>query len=162
MVNNLVAKLAHFVIASSYLRAYKALPTPVRRRYLCAYKAPKKHLFRRLQIKVRPKGLHSFTFSTLNFKFSSTTVEDSLQINSFMQNEPNLPKAQMNVNKVLTNAYEEKTLGEHGENEPKTNPIKAKQSQFQTAGRNYDPERHINHILAQLRLSVEKLLSDRA
>ncbi len=31
----------------------------------------------------------------------------------------------MNVNKVLTNAYEEKTLGEHGKNEPKTNPIKA-------------------------------------
>ena len=34
----------------------------------------------------------------------------------------------MNVTKVLTNAYEEKTLGEHGKNEPKrtqTNPIKA-------------------------------------
>ena len=28
----------------------------------------------------------------------------------------------MNVNKVLTNAYEEKTLGEHEKNEPKTNP----------------------------------------
>ncbi|MBW8040616.1 MAG: tyrosine-type recombinase/integrase [Planctomycetes bacterium] len=39
-----------------------------------------------------------------------------------MQNEPNLPKDQMNVNNVLTNAYEEKTLGEHGKNEPKTNP----------------------------------------
>ncbi len=28
----------------------------------------------------------------------------------------------MNVNKVLTNAYEERTLGENGKNEPKTNP----------------------------------------
>jgi len=40
-----------------------------------------------------------------------------------MQNEPNFRKSQMNVNKVLTNAYEERTLGEHGKNEPKTNPI---------------------------------------
>jgi len=38
MVNKLVAKLAHFVIARNYLRAY----------YLRAYKAPKKHLFSRL------------------------------------------------------------------------------------------------------------------
>jgi len=30
----------------------------------------------------------------------------------------------MNVNKVLTKDYEKKTLGEHGKNEPKTNPIK--------------------------------------
>ncbi len=28
----------------------------------------------------------------------------------------------MNVNKVLTKDYEDKTLGEHGKNEPKTNP----------------------------------------
>ncbi len=42
-----------------------------------------------------------------------------------MQNEPNLPKAQMNVNKVLTKDYEKWTLGQHGKNEPKTNPIKA-------------------------------------
>ena len=42
-----------------------------------------------------------------------------------MQNEPNLPKDQMNVNKVLTKDYDKKTLGEHGKNEPKTNPIKA-------------------------------------
>jgi len=30
----------------------------------------------------------------------------------------------MNVNKVLTKDYENKTLGEHGKNEPNTNPIK--------------------------------------
>jgi hypothetical protein len=42
-----------------------------------------------------------------------------------MQNEPNLPKAQMNVNKVLTKDYENKPNWTLGENEPKTNPIKA-------------------------------------
>ena len=40
----------------------------------------------------------------------------------FMQNEPNLPKAQMNVNKVLIKDYEDKTNWTLGENEPKTNP----------------------------------------
>ncbi len=55
-----------------------------------------------------------------------TTVEESLQINLFMQNEPNLPKAQMNVNKVLIRDYENKPNWTLGENEPKTNPIKAK------------------------------------
>jgi len=42
-----------------------------------------------------------------------------------MQNEPNFGKAQMNVTKVLTKEYGNKTLGEHGKNEPNTNPIKA-------------------------------------
>ncbi len=42
-----------------------------------------------------------------------------------MQNEPNLPKAQMNVTKVLIKDYENKTNWTLGENEPKTNPIKA-------------------------------------
>ena len=55
----------------------------------------------------------------------STTVEESLQINSFMQNEPNFRKSQMNVNKVLTKDYEKKSNWTLGENEPKTNPIKA-------------------------------------
>jgi hypothetical protein len=35
-----------------------------------------------------------------------TLVKMSLQINLFMQNEPNFRKSQMNVNKVLTNAYD--------------------------------------------------------
>ncbi len=42
-----------------------------------------------------------------------------------MQNEPNFGKAQMNVNKVLTKDYEEKSDWTPGENEPKTKPIKA-------------------------------------
>jgi len=59
---------------------------------------------------------------TTNYQLYSTFVEYSLQISPFMQNEPNLPKAQMNVNKVLTKDYDKKTLGESGKNEPKTNP----------------------------------------
>ena len=75
----------------------------------------------------RPKGLHSFTFSTLNFKFSSTTVEESLQIGPFCSNKPNFRKSQMNVNKVLTKDYDKRTLGERGKNKPNSNPI---QSQY--------------------------------
>jgi len=41
-----------------------------------------------------------------------------------MQNKPNFPDAQMNVNKVLTEDYENVTLGKRGKNKPKTNPIK--------------------------------------
>gem|GEM_PF-813094 len=58
-----------------------------------------------------------------------------------MQNKPNLPDAQMNVNKVLTKDYENKTLGGSGKNkanskliQTQSNPIKAntnpKQSQY--------------------------------
>ncbi len=36
-----------------------------------------------------------------------------------------MPKAQMNVTKVLTKDYENKSNWTLGENEPKTNPIKA-------------------------------------
>ncbi len=42
-----------------------------------------------------------------------------------MQNEPNFGKAQMNVNNVLTADYENKPNWTLGQNEPKTNPIKA-------------------------------------
>ena len=35
----------------------------------------------------------------------------------------------MNVNEVLTRDYENKTLGERGKNEPKTNPNEPNQSQ---------------------------------
>ncbi len=68
-----------------------------------------------------------------------TTVENSLQISPFMQNEPNLPKAQMNVNKVLIKDYENKPNWTLGENEPKTNPIKANQSQFPLPTRRNKP-----------------------
>ena len=102
----------------------------------------------RLQIKVRPKGLHSFTFSTLNFKFSSTTVESALQIHLFMQNKANFRKSQMNVTSLRKADYAKKDTWSSGKNKPKTKPIqsqsnpikankmpkqtqfKAKQSQF--------------------------------
>ncbi len=58
MVNKLVAKLAPFVIARKYLRAYKA-----------------------------PLG-------------TSTSVEDSLQISSFMQNKPNLVRRRRIANEL--------------------------------------------------------------
>jgi hypothetical protein len=63
-----------------------------------------------------------------------------------MQNEPNLPKDQMNVNKVLTKDYENKPNWTLGENEPKTNPIKAN---FCTIGSIY---------CLQLPLSAENLI----
>jgi len=40
-----------------------------------------------------------------------------------MQNEPNFPDDQMNVNKVLTRDYGNIASSILGENEPKTNPI---------------------------------------
>ena len=50
--------------------------------------------------------------------------EPSTNRPTFMQNEPNFGKVQMNVNKVLTKDYENKPNWTLGENEPKTNPIK--------------------------------------
>jgi len=55
----------------------------------------------------------------------STTVEESLQISSFMQNKANFGKAQMNVNKVITEDYENKTLSRSGKNKANSKPNKA-------------------------------------
>jgi len=55
----------------------------------------------------------------------STTVENPLQISSFMQNKANLLDAQMNVTKVLTNEYENIANCKLGENKPNTKPNKA-------------------------------------
>ncbi len=74
------------------------------------------------------------------YKAPSTTVEDSLQIGPFMQNEPNFGKAQMNVNVFPTKDYENKFNGTLGENEPKTNPIKANQSQSKPIKANKMPK----------------------
>jgi len=67
--------------------------------------------------------------SSIVCRLSFTTVEESLQIRLFMQNEPNFRKSQMNVNNVLTTDYEKRTLGERGKNEPKTNPNEPNYSQ---------------------------------
>ncbi len=55
----------------------------------------------------------------------STTVENPLQIDLFMQNKPNFQKSQMNVSNYLKMTYENKYNWTLGENKPK-------QSQFQT------------------------------
>ncbi len=48
----------------------------------------------------------------------------------FMQNKANLRKSQVDVAPLVIMNYEEKSDWTPGENEPKTNPIKPKQSQF--------------------------------
>ena len=49
-----------------------------------------------------------------------------------MQNEPNLLETQMNATSFTTMHYENKQLSRRRENEPNTNPIYTKQTQFKT------------------------------
>ncbi len=60
-----------------------------------------------------------------NYRDISTVIEESLQIRLFMQNEPNFLDALMNVSPVITTEYINNPNWTLGENEPKTNPIKA-------------------------------------
>jgi len=53
----------------------------------------------------------------------STTVENSLQIASFLTNKANFQKSQMNVNTVITMNYEQRTMNYEIKNKAKTNPI---------------------------------------
>ena len=69
-------------------------------------------------------------FSSLFTNLPSTTVENALQISSFLTNKPNFRKVQMNVSYVIIKVYENKTLGERGKNKANSNPNKANQSQF--------------------------------
>jgi len=55
-----------------------------------------------------------------------TGVMSALQIKLFMQNKANFRKSQMNINKVLTKDYENKTLGERGKKQSQTNPNEPK------------------------------------
>ncbi len=55
---------------------------------------------------------------------TSTTVEDSLQIGPFMQNKPNLPNAQMNVNNYYIKDYQNFIPLAGQKNKPNSNPIK--------------------------------------
>ena len=64
-------------------------------------------------------------FSYRDTNFSSTFVESALQIAHFMQNKPNLRKAQMNVTNLLTTNYEQLTMNYVQKNKPKTNPIQS-------------------------------------
>ncbi len=54
----------------------------------------------------------------------STSVENPLQIDLFMQNKPNFRKSQMNVNPYNAREYENKFNRTLGQNKPNSNPIK--------------------------------------
>jgi len=54
----------------------------------------------------------------------STIVEDSLQINLFMQNKPNVKDAQINVNSYMKSIYEKLDTWLSGKNKANSNPIK--------------------------------------
>ena len=56
--------------------------------------------------------------------FSSTNVENPLQINLFMQNKPNVKDAQINVNSYMKSKYEKLDTWLSGKNKPNSNPIK--------------------------------------
>jgi len=65
-----------------------------------------------------------------NCRETFTDVMSALQIKLFLQNKAKFRKSQMNVTKVLTKDYGNRTLGEHGKKQSQTNPNKAKQSQL--------------------------------
>ena len=52
--------------------------------------------------------------------------------NLFLQNEPNFRKSQMSVSYMITKVYVQMNTWSSGENEPKTNPIKANSNSIQT------------------------------
>ena len=54
----------------------------------------------------------------------STTVENPLQINLFMQNKPNFRKSQMNANSRITMNYKNFIPLAGYKNKPNSNPIK--------------------------------------
>jgi hypothetical protein len=56
--------------------------------------------------------------------FSSTNVEDSLQINLFLQNKPNFRKSQMNVSNIITRNYKNFIPLAGYKNKPNSNPNK--------------------------------------
>ncbi len=71
-----------------------------------------------------PTLAHFRHFSSLFTYLPSTSVENPLQIDLFMQNKPNFRKSQMNVNPYNAKDYENKSNWTLGENKPNSNPIK--------------------------------------
>jgi len=63
--------------------------------------------------------IHNFDFFLLTFYFLKLIN----QFEAIMQNKPNLPDAQMNVNTVITKDYENERLCRYGQNKPNSNPI---------------------------------------
>ncbi|MHC4485607.1 MAG: hypothetical protein ACYS4T_10400 [Planctomycetota bacterium] len=72
-----------------------------------------------------PTLAHFRHFSTLFTKFSSTTVEDPLQIGPFYAKQSQFPKSQMNVSLYNTMEYENKSDWTPGENKPNSKPIQS-------------------------------------
>ncbi len=71
-----------------------------------------------------PTLAHFRHFSSLFTNLPSTTVENPLQINPFMQNKPNFRKSQMNVKSYNTMDYENLSDWTIGQSKPNSNPIK--------------------------------------
>jgi len=67
------------------------------------------------------KGLPCVAFCDAG---SSTSVENALQINSFMQNKPNFQDCRINLKSCKKKAYENKSNWTLGENKPNSNPNK--------------------------------------
>ncbi len=66
---------------------------------------------------------------------TSTSVENALQISSFMQNKPNFGKAKMNINVFPTKDYKNKSNWTLGESKPNSNPISKRMNvNFYAAG----------------------------
>jgi len=59
----------------------------------------------------------------------STSVENPLQIDLFLQNKPNFRKSQMNVSFLYTKDYENISGWTLGENKPNSNPISNRKSE---------------------------------
>ena len=57
-------------------------------------------------------------------RHTSTSVENPLQIDLFMQNKPNVKDAQINVNAYMKSKYEKMDTWLSAKNKPNSNPIK--------------------------------------
>ncbi len=79
-----------------------------------------------------PTLAHFRHFSPLLTNLPSTSVENVLQISSFMQNKPNSPNVQLNVTFFITMNYTIFTSLTKVKNKPNSNPIKAKTKPIQT------------------------------
>ncbi len=79
-----------------------------------------------------PTLAHFRHFSSLFTNLPSTSVENVLQISSFMQNKPNSPNVQMNVTNLLTMNYTIFISLTKVKNKPNSNPIKANSKPIQT------------------------------
>ncbi len=91
-------------------------------------------------VKIR---VNSWIFNTqYEQRHPSTTVENSLQIDLFMQNKPKVKYAQINVSSFITSKYEKMDTWLSGKNKPKTKP-----KQTQTKPNPKKPKMNVNSII---------------